>query len=795
MTVGVSGMTVDGHGMRSRCDAVLRPGSRLRACRAAPAAILTAALSGALLVLVCVAQPAPAQDPPAQLSLTVVPPKDAGAPRPTGSVIVSVNDRVVATIPLVPGTGPLTAVTPLTAGTFAVLGQKVTISYSGDSNYEASDGVTVTIPTPSGLTITARPKDTAAPSIDITSPGDGLRYEVGEALLAIYACKDPGDRSPVTTCAGPVASGAAIDTSEAGAFSFEVSSADALGNAATKSVTFQVGGEAGAANPPPPPAAGSGGSDSPPPPARPAPSAPGSPAAAQPAPAGGPGSAPGPADADSSSPAPAPRAESRPGDSPRTSNDTATDTRTPQAEYKPYDPRSEPAKVVATFVAGFALLQLGAGGGGLALAGRKREGRGASRRKRGHPGSGGGQQSSPKSESVDYGGLDVQYIGGVAAVAAGDRSGTWRWPGTRAVDALAIYLGDRLAPRSPLIARLVTDGTGMRAIFGAPWQLVPVAGLVLGILAVRDTGGEAVPPGAALTIAIIVISVIDGGAGMVAAATFLVGVIAHGGPNTDNELRLLLGLTALWCVVPVVAHAARPLRRDAARGPEQTWDRAADFVIAALVGAWTVQLIVGALPGLAGKELAIADDANTAAYWVLAALLLRLGLETVAAHLYPLRVTVAHPEELADPPALQRLLATAWRTSVFLFLAYVVVGTSWQLWVGTALFVIPQILSIYEDRLPNSPSLYRVLPKGLVELVLMLLVGAAVGALLLSSMNEKAPDFLATTFVLLALPGFALSLVALFARDGDEPRIGWGKRLAGVGLVVLGVLLALGAVF
>ena len=106
--------------------------------------------------------------------------------------------------------------------------------------------------------------------------------------------------------------------------------------------------------------------------------------------------------------------------------------------------------------------------------------------------------------------------------------------------------------------------------------------------------------------------------------------------------------------------------------------------------------------------------------------------------------------------------------------------------------MIPQVLSIYEDRLPDSRSLYRVLPKGLVQLVLMLLVGAAVGALLLSVMNEKADDFLATTFVLLLVPGFVLSIVSLFGRDGEEPRIGWGKRFAGVGLLVLGVLLALG---
>ena len=74
----------------------------------------------------------------------------------------------------------------------------------------------------------------------------------------------------------------------------------------------------------------------------------------------------------------------------------------------------------------------------------------------------------------------------------------------------------------------------------------------------------------------------------------------------------------------------------------------------------------------------------------------------------------------------------------------------------------------------------------------MLFVGTAVGALLISSMDENADTFLANSLVLLSLPGFLLSLLQLFARDGPEPAIGWGKRIAGVALLGAGILLALG---
>ncbi len=341
---------------------------------------------------------------------------------------------------------------------------------------------------------------------------------------------------------------------------------------------------------------------------------------------------------------------------------------------------------------------------------------------------------------------------------------------------------------------MTADGTYLRAILGSAWLLAPVAGLALGVLALQDTGGDAVPPAAALTIAIAVLGVLDATAGFVAVLTFTVGVVALGGVDSNPHLRLMLGLGALWFVVPVLAGAVRPLRREPTRSLEESWDRAADFVIASLIGAWAVQKIVLALPGLAGVELPLTEYANTAAYAVLGALVLRLCLETVAAHLYPKRLDIAEPGELPDPSALLRLGATALRMVVFVFFAYIVVGTSWQLWVGAALFVIPQALAVFEERMPNSPGLFRALPKGLVELVLMLLVTTAVGALLISTMNENAETFIANSFVLLSLPGFVLSLLQLFGRDGDEPKIGWGKRIAGVALLALGVLAALGLV-
>ena len=450
------------------------------------------------------------------------------------------------------------------------------------------------------------------------------------------------------------------------------------------------------------------------------------------------------------------------------------------SELLPYDLRAHPETAITLLGATFTLLLL-AGSGRQLTAG----GRGSSHRWRS------GRSGTPKSEFI-HEGVEVEHIGGAAvAVALGDRSRTWGWPGTRVTDRVSTALPVRLAARSPLIARVVADGTYLRAMLGSASLLVLLAGAILGVAAVLDTGGDALPPAATLTIAIAVLGVLDAAAGLFAVVIFFGGVLLLGGLDSNADTRTLLGLSLMWFVVPVLAGAARPLRRPPTRGLAESWDRAADFVIASLIGAWAVKSIIEALPGLAGLQLPIADYANTAALAVLVALVVRMTAETITSHLYPKRLADAEASDFPDPSALQRLGACLLRATIFVYFAIVVVGSSWQLWVGTALFAIPQILSIFEERLPRWPALARALPKGLVETVVMLLVVTVLGALLVDA-NSDSPDFLANSFVILAIPGFVLSIAGLIAGEADEPELDWPRRVGGVIVLAFGVLLSLG---
>lgn len=81
-------------------------------------------------------------------------------------------------------------------------------------------------------------RDTTAPSISISTPGSGATYTLNAVVASTYVCDDSA--SGVATCNGPVASGAALDTTTVGVSAFTVSASDAAGNAATLTASYRV---------------------------------------------------------------------------------------------------------------------------------------------------------------------------------------------------------------------------------------------------------------------------------------------------------------------------------------------------------------------------------------------------------------------------------------------------------------------------------------------------------------------------------------------------------------------------
>jgi hypothetical protein len=84
----------------------------------------------------------------------------------------------------------------------------------------------------------------AAPTVAIGTPVKGASYVAGQQVPAAFTCTAAtGDA--IASCTGPVASGAAIDTSTPGVHTFSVTATDSYGQQTTATATYTV------ASPPP----------------------------------------------------------------------------------------------------------------------------------------------------------------------------------------------------------------------------------------------------------------------------------------------------------------------------------------------------------------------------------------------------------------------------------------------------------------------------------------------------------------------------------------------------------------
>ncbi len=392
-----------------------------------------------------------------------------------------------------------------------------------------------------------------------------------------------------------------------------------------------------------------------------------------------------------------------------------------------------------------------------------------------------GSLSSSKLDAT----ASAQLVAGI-----GDGSRSWRWPGTRRVDAALYALPVKLARFSAVMARIAVDGSSLRAILGSGALVLPAIGLLLGVAALQSSGATSAPPGVAILLSVAVLGVFDAMAGFLAVAVFVAGVAVSGNLSSVGEVRTMLGLAVIWFAVPLIAGSARPLRRAAAQSAAEWRTWLGDLVIASLIGAWLIQKLIIALPSMAGRPLSVAAHANTAALTILTACALRVMLEAATARWYPLRLTQVQPATMPQPIPAQRVAGATLRTGVLLFIASAFLGVHWQLWLGGFLFLLPQLMSVFKERFPKSAHLHRVLPRGITRLVIMLVVGVGVASLVSHAVGQSAEPAL-NAFVLLAIPGVIVAGVELFAADPPPPGDDLGRWLAGAAILVTGVCLVL----
>jgi Ca2+-binding RTX toxin-like protein len=82
--------------------------------------------------------------------------------------------------------------------------------------------------------------DTTVPTISLTTPPDGITYNLNQMVNADYSCADEVGGSGLASCSGDVANGGAIDTRSTGTKIFTVTAVDNAGNSSSVTHSYTV---------------------------------------------------------------------------------------------------------------------------------------------------------------------------------------------------------------------------------------------------------------------------------------------------------------------------------------------------------------------------------------------------------------------------------------------------------------------------------------------------------------------------------------------------------------------------
>ncbi|MEY4989608.1 MAG: hypothetical protein RI933_1241, partial [Actinomycetota bacterium] len=387
----------------------------------------------------------------------------------------------------------------------------------------------------------------------------------------------------------------------------------------------------------------------------------------------------------------------------------------------------------------------------------------------------------------------------------GDKLALFTIPFITFFDKRSHNAAERIGNISPLVAKLINDAAYLRAMLGTISLVGPIAAALLAIAGVIDNSaamaaGEfdvIITPPWLILLGIAVLGAFDASAGFVGGAVYILGSLLTAGhiPST-SEIQTMMAIMVLAMGPAILTTGFRVLRKFPATDGNMIWERIVDFAIAPFIAGWSTVAMVSAMPALAGLTLDVANHVNDFAFAIAAAIAIRVGLEEFVARAFPFRLNEINPDEIPDPSLLQRAIVLGIKYLIWVFIGGALVGESWQVWVGSALFLLPAVGGWFADRLPNSPLLWRILPTGLPGLAFNLFVASAT-TLLITDWFGREPAFAQYTFVLIPLPLLLLSVLGWFGREGateDEDRpvkaYKWVYRIGGFVMLIVTLKLA-----
>ena len=383
-------------------------------------------------------------------------------------------------------------------------------------------------------------------------------------------------------------------------------------------------------------------------------------------------------------------------------------------------------------------------------------------------------------------------IMGAVAVGLGDRSPTWRIPGThRLHDVLARFTAAS-SRYSVIVPRAMSDGTWARAMFGTNALLLWLSGVVVGIVSLVQSGFSVIPGSIGIILAIVVLGILDAMAGFIAWATISIGALVTLHVQTLQDFLTMVGVGCLAISLSFFANYLRPLRRVGHTGLVGLWDRFADYVIPPVFTAFAAAGIAKGLNGLSGLQIVDQDDLLMIQIVAGSTVVARLALEDVLRKLYPQRSVDAAMPITQPPKTSLRLAAIACRTVITYLLIAAFVGYSWLAIAAAIILSVPLVFGVYESALPTIPGMHRWLPSGITKILVTTVTGVLLVAYIFTS--PVVEGLLPGLLVILLIPSAIITGLHVLAPSGRGWTNVWPKRILGVPVYVLAVGLTTGAI-
>lgn len=323
-------------------------------------------------------------------------------------------------------------------------------------------------------------------------------------------------------------------------------------------------------------------------------------------------------------------------------------------------------------------------------------------------------------------------------------------------------LAQRIGRFSPLAAKIANSSVYLQLSLGKFYAVFVLASAAIAAVTAIQNGSELLPPSWPLFITLAIIALFDAFAGAVSFAVFAAISIALAGLGSSEQLALLIGIGLVWLAPGMLA---KEFRRRQANAISRTWDLVTQIVIASLLVGWITTSAVATLPALAHSTLVVANHAVDFGLTMAIAAAIRVIVEEVIALKNPELAEAMANTGLPQTSWLQKIVSWLLKFGVFTLMASVIFGFSVFVLIGAFLFALPTALQWFADKLPNSPTLWKALPAGLVNLNLVLLITALTGSIAANLFaGEQAA---AQTFMLLPMPLLALAILGMFGRHGS----------------------------